>query len=894
MLRPYAIGLLFQALASSAGAAGGDDAPAGAPRTTPDPVFFEERVQPLLLSRCAFAGCHDGPGAGRLILKRPDFTGRMTLDRTEHNLATALQFVAFGEPMNSRLILKPLVKRDGGVPHSGDAYDFRKTSEEYSTFADWIGGVELRDVPPIADAGGPRAAKIGEEVVLDGGRSRDRRGRDLRYSWRIESRPEGSTPVLKAADSCQPRFKGDRDGAYTVSLVVDNGETRSDPASMTVELDSLPFLVLEGERATDLQGFHIADDPAAAGGKVLRVGQEVEVNGTATARLAFTLPEGGPYRLFAKVHAAPDAAPLWFQFDDGDEVEFRPEPAPGYRLTPVATAGVRAVLREASGEVWTGSAETRDGRLWLRGSVQRPATFTFGVVERQGGIDFGVRVERPDAATLADALAVVLFHARDGRNADFAGIHLGRQRFVIGRLVDGRVEILAERRQPLRPDADYALRLDFKDDAAFLFPPDGEVLEAKLRPSTDGAQIGLLATAAVSWDAFACVAGARRLDLTFDQDGRPAGHLAAGAHTLGIRADAITAPAIDELFVARADFDDAVSAQTRHDVRALYLDLWGRVPTAAELMMAAGLDRAGLARRLIGSLEFYENLYELELYYFLLLDNFRPKTPQLDAIPARLLNGQLTVKDAIQEIAISQYFNARNPGNDTFVSVVLEQLLGVVVQDEPKLLEAGKSMYDGHQAQFLGRQGDSQSDVVYAVLGDERFLPYLLRRHYERVLMAPPLPADLQRWATMLASDGSAYETIVREWIASPAYDQALATRRAKTDHMWIRSLFLDLLDRKPTFDEYRNFRNAVQALSDSAPLRAVLAQVILDSGQVPLPDKAAIQPAAFVQDLYLRLLGRMPTAAERDGLVKALAESACTPAMVVAAIVSSAEYQGY
>ena len=42
-----------------------------AERTAPDPVYFEDRVQPVLVSRCAFAGCHNGPGAGRLILQRP-------------------------------------------------------------------------------------------------------------------------------------------------------------------------------------------------------------------------------------------------------------------------------------------------------------------------------------------------------------------------------------------------------------------------------------------------------------------------------------------------------------------------------------------------------------------------------------------------------------------------------------------------------------------------------------------------------------------------------------------------------------------------------------------------------------------------------------------------------
>ena len=252
------------------------------------------------------------------------------------------------------------------------------------------------------------------------------------------------------------------------------------------------------------------------------------------------------------------------------------------------------------------------------------------------------------------------------------------------------------------------------------------------------------------------------------------------------------------------------------------------------------------------------------------------------------------MRDAIQEIVISQYFNARNPGNDTFVSVVLEQLLGVVVQDEPKVLAAGKKMYDGTEATLFGVSGDKQSDIVSIVLADERFLPMLLARHYQRIFHAPAPPRELEQWAGMLLADPGAYEPILLEWIASDAYDAALASLRPKSDPMWIRSLFVDLLHRKPSFDEYRNFRNAVQALSDSAPLRSVLGKVILDSGQVALPDPARLDARAFLDDLFLSLLGRQPTSEEAANLSRVMQQPGCDPRMVVQAVLSSSEYQHY
>lgn len=892
--------LLGSLLLAAPGGVEGDDVPL-ARRSDPDPVYFEDRIQPLLMSRCAFAGCHGDAGAGRLVLQRPDFTGRMTPERTAHNLATTLPFVAFGAPLESRLILKPLIKRDGGLPHSGDEYDFRKGSEEFALLSEWVRGVELEDVPPIAVAGDDLQAKVGQEVRLDGGGSRERRGRVLAYAWSIASMPEGATPLLKGADTATPTFRGDRDGAYALSLVVDNGERESEPSTVTVSIDSLPFVSLPAEAAFDRPGFYVEADPAAAGGQALRVGQEVESLGEVVARFHVTLPEGGPYRLFARVRGsgvgdAADAAPLRFRIGDGPALELAaPLDGSAYRMLPVVGPEVRPLLREAGGEVLAGSAETASGQLRLRGSVARPAVFSFRGAVAEGSLAARVRIDRPAAGSASDAVAGLLFGVRDARNAWFAGIHFGRQRFVIGRVVDGALEVDAERRHPVRPEADYALSVEFRGDRAWLFPGDEPVLEARLPgPVAEGA-LGLLATVSAGFDDARARSGDRELmALDFAADAQPAGFLARGDHVLTVTADAITAPALDELFLARADFATAVDDRARREVRAVYLDLLGRVPTPVELMMAAGVDRGALLDRLVGSLEFYENLYELELYYFLLLDNFRPRTPQMDSIPARLMNRRVHLRDAIQEIVISQYFNARNPGNDTFVSVVFEQLLGITVQDEPRLLEAGKAMYDGAKTRIFGREGDRQSDIVTIVVAEDRFAPSLLARHYERVLGRAPDPRDLERWAAAFRDDPYAYESIVKEWLRSPAYDEALATLRPKTDHMWIRSLFVDLLERRPDFDEYRNFRNAVQALSDSSPVRSVLSRVIVDSGRASLPAFQAADPRGFVTECFLRYLGRAPSGKEADAFAAALTGPGGRPELLVAAILTSAEYQHY
>jgi hypothetical protein len=162
------------------------------------------------------------------------------------------------------------------------------------------------------------------------------------------------------------------------------------------------------------------------------------------------------------------------------------------------------------------------------------------------------------------------------------------------------------------------------------------------------------------------------------------------------------------------------------------------------------------------------------------------------------------------------------------------------------------------------------------------------------VFGAEPADGDLERWSALFRTDPFAYEAIVREWFLSPDYERVAAVIRPKTDHMWIRSLFIDLLGRKPSFAEYRNFRNAVQALSDSSPVRSVLTKVILDSGQVALPDPGGKDARPFVEETFRRYLCRPPTAAEFEVFLAALASPGGGPKTVVQAILSSDEYQHY
>lgn len=875
-----------------------DDAPAPAAataqRSDPDPVYFEERVQPLLVNSCAITGCHDQPGAGRLILERPDFTGRVSTEGTAKNLATALQFVKFDAPLESRLLLKPLIKRDGGLDHSGHHYDFSKKSEKFRILSEWIEGVELHDVPPIADAGPTISAKVAQRIELDGEGSRERRGLPLRYAWSIVSHPDGSAPLLKDSDTARPEFRGDKEGSYTLALVVDNGTLSSEPDTVTITLDALPIVVLDAERFRAADGFHAVRDAAASGGLAIDVGQEFAARGEATASFEFVVPEGGAYRLFARVAPRSTAVqPLAFAIDDEPARNLEVAPEPGYRLAQVEGGGVEGRLAGAALELESGTGAIRDARLVLRGSGKSPA---IGVLDARAKVASVRVLGRADEGA---SLWVLSALGADGA-ARAAGYDGANDRFVVGTWTNGRVDVLAEAPAGLRKDgaADVACQVELAERSAFLVLGEGRVLNAEFDAPAASDRIALATDGVVAIEAYRVSQGATELAArTFERDERAPGVLAAGAHTLTVRATTAEAPRLDELVFVRADIASGaagVSDAKRKETRALYFDLVGRPPLAVEQMMGVGLERDALATRLIGSLEFYEHWYEDELFFYLLLDNFRPRTPQMQAMPARLANGTLDIRAATQEVVISQAFNLRNPGNDTFVSVVLEQLLGIVVQDEPKLLDAGKKMYDGYVATLFGQQGRSQSDFVRIVLEQPAFARVFLARAYERLLRAPPQKAELETWAKRFEADPRVYTQLVREWVASAAYAQVSRSARAKTDHMFIRSVFVDLLGRKPTFEEFRNFRTALQALADSRPLRAVLARVMVDSGQVALPSKAGLDAGAFAGEQFLRFLGRKPDAQETEIFTKAMSDPQAEPKLVLLALLSSQEYQSY
>ncbi|MEO0478736.1 MAG: hypothetical protein AAF196_04590 [Planctomycetota bacterium] len=340
--------------------------------------------------------------------------------------------------------------------------------------------------------------------------------------------------------------------------------------------------------------------------------------------------------------------------------------------------------------------------------------------------------------------------------------------------------------------------------------------------------------------------------------------------------------------------------------RRLFLDTLYRGPTPRETRSFRPAPTDRVVSHLLRRREMFEQWVEAELFYFLLLDRFRPANEAVSDLTERLAGGQGSVRDATAEILLSSGFSLRNPGNDTFVTVLLEQCLGFEVQSRKhaKTLEAGKKIYDGEAGDFLDQEARTQADLVRIVLDRREFTALTLDRHHRRLFEAPLLGEDRRgnptedEAATALIdrvhADWSEFFPVLGDWLTSESYASSVEEARPKTDRQFVRSIFSDLCSRQPDYQELRNVRNAMQSMADSSPLRSVIATVLLNSDEADLPDLSAGEEAEFVATCFERYLGREPSDQERQTFVSSIKEGRANRDLVVRTLVTSSEYQTY
>ncbi len=332
------------------------------------------------------------------------------------------------------------------------------------------------------------------------------------------------------------------------------------------------------------------------------------------------------------------------------------------------------------------------------------------------------------------------------------------------------------------------------------------------------------------------------------------------------------------------------------ELRCLCLDLLGRPPLKKERQAWVGVAFDVVVRDVLGSAESWRHWYEEQLYYFLLIDNFRPAGESYDSIPERLHAGAIDVREAIHSIALSPSFDARNPGADTFVTVVMEQLDGLEVQKCKNDLEIGKRVYDGASGLFLGASASSQSDVVKVAVQHKLFASTFLAREHARIVHREADKADLSRWATQFQRDPRRWSALLHVWLRSKDYLERTRSRVPLTNRAFIQALFVDVRDAVPDPENARRMRTALDGLSDPLPLRSVLARMVVDASPASAraPERLGDDRiGSWIRERFLRFLGREPSEAEAQSFARALRDPAGRTEFVDYALLSHPEYHG-
>ncbi len=117
------------------------------------------------------------------------------------------------------------------------------------------GGFGLRrgtNAPPVAHAGADQTVQVGMTVQLDGADSTDVDGDLLTYTWVLLSRPDGSLANLSDITAIRPTLTIDMPGAYTIQLIVNDGNADSQPDVVTITTINSPPVAIAGPDQTVL------------------------------------------------------------------------------------------------------------------------------------------------------------------------------------------------------------------------------------------------------------------------------------------------------------------------------------------------------------------------------------------------------------------------------------------------------------------------------------------------------------------------------------------------------------------------------------------------------------------------------------------------------------------
>ena len=156
-----------------------------------------------------------------------------------------------------------------------DHFTNAQSSVEISNITPSVGSIiRVVNQKPIARAGTNQIVRLGSLVLLDGSGSNDpdQKPLPLTFNW---TQTSGPTTLLFDSATARPKFTPLTKGTYVFSLLVNDGQSNSDPARVTVIVPMLGDIDLDG----DVDGIDISLVARAVGTKASGPNDLKDING---------------------------------------------------------------------------------------------------------------------------------------------------------------------------------------------------------------------------------------------------------------------------------------------------------------------------------------------------------------------------------------------------------------------------------------------------------------------------------------------------------------------------------------------------------------------------------------------------------------------------------------
>ncbi len=335
---------------------------------------------------------------------------------------------------------------------------------------------------------------------------------------------------------------------------------------------------------------------------------------------------------------------------------------------------------------------------------------------------------------------------------------------------------------------------------------------------------------------------------------------------------------------------DRVDEAALRRLRRVYLDVLGRPPTVSEVLAEEKSGVRGLVRNVLLRAESGRAWAEEVSIRLGLYDEFRPTGGEASDVALRIPSESLLPHEVEAVFVTDPAFLLRHPPGRSLAEAVGHLLLGRAPL--PAERTAARQLAEGQPATLpgIGEVRESREWLVKLTASDE-FQRAALQRRLERFLPSGDVTRLIESALGASRRGRQEFRAYLEEALVEPAYLDRRQLR-LKDPLTYLRSVFVDLLERKPTDRELVALVRALGNMPAGGGAQAALVKVLIDSGEVPLPLLVDITDGPlWMTDRFLRYLGRRPTSAEMQIYGKALLHPMGGPELVVLGLLTGAEY---